>query len=263
MRVFARIFWFLKGGAGEGRVAPESFEALAAAYSEPTRMWLILLGIGRADAEDIVQNSLLALWERREQVPPEARPRWFRTAISLRIREHWRSRAIRDRILPPADADEADSAPLLEAGPDTRLGDEELAAFVRRLIDELPPERRDVVVLYLLEDRPIEEVAAILGTSVSTTWDRWTRARRELLARLRRARARERFGAGFASFVLLLLLQQAWTRLCRYSRSLVPAAACILAAGNHAATPHPPPGEAILAPRATLVTPPVVPVEPA
>lgn len=244
MTVFARIFRFLEG-TGEGTGPAGSFEEFAAAYTDRARMWLILLGATRADAEDIVQSSLLALWERRDLVPPTARPRWLRSAISLRLREQWRSQAIRDRLVPRADSEEAALAPVADAGPDVRLGDEEMAAFVRRLVDELPPARRDVVVLYLLEDRPIEEVASMLGTSVSTAWDRWHRARRDLLARLRRARARERFLSGASSFgLLLLLLERIWGRFPRNTRVLMAAVIYILAAAGQVAAPSRPSGRA-------------------
>lgn len=197
MRVFTRILRFFRPPPGGGR-PPAAFGELAAAYTERARMWLILLGAGRADAEDIVQDALLALWERRDQVPPAARPRWLQQAISLRIREHRRSRSAMGRH--EARAWEAATGSGRAWAPEDALARAEVAASVRRLVDGLPPELRAVVLHYFLEEQSMEEVAERLGVGVRTAWSRWWRAKGELRAVVVRARQRERFRAGAVSF---------------------------------------------------------------
>jgi RNA polymerase sigma-70 factor (ECF subfamily) len=51
---------------------------------------------------------------------------------------------------------------------DADAGAPEVLAAVRRLA----PEQRAVVVLFSFEDRPMAEIADILGCSESTGWDR-------------------------------------------------------------------------------------------
>jgi RNA polymerase sigma-70 factor (ECF subfamily) len=51
-------------------------------------------------------------------------------------------------------------------------------------IGELPPRQRSAVVLFYFEDRPMQEIADILGCSVSTGWVHLHRARKRLAALL-------------------------------------------------------------------------------
>jgi RNA polymerase sigma factor (sigma-70 family) len=54
--------------------------------------------------------------------------------------------------------------------------DPELTAAIR----SLPAQQRAVVVLFYFEDRPMEEIAEIVGCSVSTGWVHLHRARKRL-----------------------------------------------------------------------------------
>jgi DNA-directed RNA polymerase specialized sigma24 family protein len=54
--------------------------------------------------------------------------------------------------------------------------DPDLTAAIR----SLPAQQRAVVVLFYLEDRPMEEIAEITGCSVSTGWVHLHRARKRL-----------------------------------------------------------------------------------
>jgi RNA polymerase sigma factor (sigma-70 family) len=51
-------------------------------------------------------------------------------------------------------------------------------------IQQLPPWQRSAVVLFYLEDRPMQEIADILGCSTSTGWVHLHKARRKLAALL-------------------------------------------------------------------------------
>ena len=51
-------------------------------------------------------------------------------------------------------------------------------------IGQLPPRQRSAVVLFYFEDRPMQEIADILGCSVSTGWVHLHKARKRLAAQL-------------------------------------------------------------------------------
>jgi RNA polymerase sigma factor (sigma-70 family) len=214
MRVLTKILRFFRPDAPGGGLPPGPFEDFVAAYTERARMWLILLGVGRPDAEDIVQSALLALWEHREKVPPAARPSWLRTAIRFRVRRLRSRRSTQNRRAAPASWEGADDGSPWDGFPEEQLGDEEAVARVRELVDTLKPELSAVVRHYFLEGRRMEEVAAMLGLNVRTAWSRWWRAKRDLRALVERSRERERFKAGAASFGLLLFLaERSWSGL--------------------------------------------------
>ncbi len=65
---------------------------------------------------------------------------------------------------------------LREEPPANALHDLDLMSAVR----ELPLRQRSVVALYYLEDRPMDEVANLMGCSPSTGWVHLHRARKRL-----------------------------------------------------------------------------------
>jgi RNA polymerase sigma-70 factor (ECF subfamily) len=68
--------------------------------------------------------------------------------------------------------------------PETRLLREEDRQSVRRALEELPPEFREVVVLRELEGLSYKEIAAIAGIPPGTVMSRLARARERLQRRL-------------------------------------------------------------------------------
>jgi len=68
--------------------------------------------------------------------------------------------------------------------PEVRSGDPEVWDAIRKL----PPRQRAVVVMHYLEDRPVAEVAEIMGAAVSTTTTNLGKARANLARILGEAR---------------------------------------------------------------------------
>lgn len=95
-----------------------------------------------------------------------------------------------------------------------------------RLVERLRPERRDVVKLYLLDERPMKEVAAQLAIPEDTAKNRWRLAQADMGRAFRRERAKERFLALAAVFVVFFTCL--WARLVgrRRSRRAGPILAC-------------------------------------
>jgi RNA polymerase sigma-70 factor (ECF subfamily) len=137
------------------------------AYASVLRTtYLVLRDRGRA--EEVTQDAFVRLYERWRGVfaieHPEA---WVRqVAVRAAIR-----RAQRERFIP-----------LLREVPETAADDHVPDVDLARALASLPPRQRAAVALFYLEDRPVNEVARLLGVSASTVKQHLFRARASLAA---------------------------------------------------------------------------------
>lgn len=126
----------------------------------------------RGRAEEVAQDAFLELLRNWDKVSGYDRPDlWVRrVAIRKAQRErhrHWRRVELERHTLDVADSEPPTPAP-------------EVLTAVRRL----PPKQRAVVVLFYFEDRPMSEIAEILGCAESTGWSQLHTARRHLAVAL-------------------------------------------------------------------------------
>ena len=124
----------------------------------------------RGRAEEVTQDAFLRLYERWQGIVRIDHPgAWVRqVAIRLAIKRAKRERTLRV-------VDQVD-----ETGAKDRLPDVDLAHAVA----SLPGQQRAAVALFYLEDRPVDEVAQLLGVSTSTAKQHLHRARTKLAALL-------------------------------------------------------------------------------
>ena len=131
-------------------------------------------------AEEVVQDVLLALWQRRDTlvVDDSLRAYLFR-ATRNRSLNHLRHAAIERKAEPELSAVEPPDAP----GP-AALVDEEIAAALRSAMDHLPPRCREVFELSRVHGLRYAEIASTLGISVKTVEAQMGKALRILRERL-------------------------------------------------------------------------------
>jgi RNA polymerase sigma-70 factor (ECF subfamily) len=132
------------------------------------------------EAHDLVQQTFLQLHRARYDFKPGARLRpWiFTIALNLK-REHFRR--LKRRPEAPLELDGRNDPAFLPDSPERA----ENQRAVRRALDQLPPDHREVIVLHWLEGLSFPEVSAIVGASVSAVKVRAHRgyvALRKLLA---------------------------------------------------------------------------------
>ena len=162
--------------------AQEAFERLVPAYRR--RVFGLAYSIlhDRAAAEDLAQEVFVKLWQ--------ALPRYDgRAQLSTWIYAITRNAAVsalrsRRRTVSLSDEDVRAEA----EGIARETADSPDDAALRRRIEALPEKQRQAVTLYYLDERPVDEVAAMMGIPVNTAKTHLHRARASLAAALGAAR---------------------------------------------------------------------------
>ncbi len=148
------------------RAAAGEFDSLFAAEYAAVLRTVYLICHDSPLAQDVTQDAFVELLRHWDKVSRYDRPgAWVRRVAIRRLLKVLR-REVRRRV--------AESA--LESPPSLEPGDVDVLRAVR----ELPPRQRTAVVLYYFEDRPMEEVAELLGCSTSTAGVHVHRARAKL-----------------------------------------------------------------------------------
>ena len=144
----------------------EEFEAVFRAHYASVFGSVLLIVHDRGRAEEVTQDAFLKLYERWTAVNwvVEYPPAWVhQVAVRDAIR-----RATREKVVPVAEPVDRATADVV---PDVDL---------INAIALLAPKQRAAVVLFYLEDRPVEEIARVMGTSTSTVKQHLHRARARL-----------------------------------------------------------------------------------
>jgi len=129
----------------------------------------------RDEAEDVVQDIGIKLWERRDELE------------ALRNVEAYAMSAVRNRCLdfarsPQHRMDELTEIhdTVYEQTPHERLEQADMAAFVRRLIDRLPEQQQMVIRLRDIEGYELDEIAGILEMNDGAVRTALSRARQKI-----------------------------------------------------------------------------------
>jgi RNA polymerase sigma factor (sigma-70 family) len=125
----------------------------------------VLLGSSAA-AEDITQDAFVQLLLHWPKVSRYERPDAWVRRVAIRLAVRHLKREGRRRVVESA----------LEPEPDDSSRDPDLTAAIRAL----PAKQRAVLVLFYFEDRPMKEIAQLLGMSESTGFVHLHRARKSL-----------------------------------------------------------------------------------
>lgn len=169
-----------------------AFESLVEKFKQPV-MGLVYRTLRDADeAEDIAQTVFIQVYKSRDRYQPSAR---FSTWL-FTIARNFCLNEIRRRVRHPADAldqplnDSDDTVGTLIPDATVRnAGDQSLSGELERKVDEavrdLPELQRTALLLCREEDVSYEEIAEVLGTSLSATKSLIHRARETLKARLK------------------------------------------------------------------------------
>ncbi|HEY1584910.1 MAG TPA: RNA polymerase sigma factor [Polyangia bacterium] len=165
---------------------PEAVEALYRAYGSMIEGVIGRLVGPTADFEDLVQTTFAEAIANLGRFRGEAKLSTWLCGIAVNVaHHHLRAGKVRRHV--PLELVADDRAPTslalvdgsgVEA--DDRLDGRRLAAKLHAACDRIAPKKRIALLLYVLEDRSVEEIAALMRATQTATRSRMFFARREL-----------------------------------------------------------------------------------
>lgn len=164
--------------AGKDRAA---FALLFQRFAPRVKSYMLKLGATPAAAEELAQDTLLAVWRKAESFDPSraGASAWiFTIARNLRI-----DAARRDRIFRALDGEPPEEASD-EPGPDQAVDAAARVGRVREAMKDLPREQEEVLKLSFFEDKPHGEIARDLQLPLGTVKSRLRLAMARLKAAL-------------------------------------------------------------------------------
>jgi RNA polymerase sigma-70 factor (ECF subfamily) len=165
-----------------------SFEEVVVPHLDAAFNYARWLAGNEADAEDVVQDASVRAFRFFSSLRGEDARAWLLTIV----RHAWYARLSSQRAARAASVeyDEmADTRSDEGLGPEALLLQRQTVDRVRRAVEQLPVDFREVVVLRELEGLSYKEIAAIVGIPMGTVMSRLARARERLLAVLDSASA--------------------------------------------------------------------------
>jgi len=160
-------------------------------------LWLTLqrLGVRRDDCQDVVQNVLMVVHRKLHTYDGRAPLRAWLYGICAKEASVHRRRAWVRREQPVA-ADAMPGPQLAGPGDDPERAAQarEEHARLAAMLDELDPDKRAALVMYEVEERSCEEIAALQGVPVGTVHSRLHAARKSFRAVLDRWMKRDERG---------------------------------------------------------------------
>lgn len=163
----------LKDIAGGDR---QALSELYARYQRPLFNYLLQLTPDYGLAEELLQDTLVAVWRSAYSFEERSSVQTWLTGIARRQAHN----TLRQRKLPLVDESELEGIAATEPEPEdftlaTVARDELVAAF-----KQLTPVHREVLVLIFVQELAYAEAATILGVPVGTVKSRLSNARRAL-----------------------------------------------------------------------------------
>jgi len=149
-----------------------SFEAFVAARSDALVRFAYLVCGNVHDAQDLVQDALVAVYPKWDQITVRDPMAYVCRAIVNRNTSVWRKLR---RLVVTADVD---------PGSVTPTGEVDDRDWALSLLATLPPRQRVAVVLRVLDDHDYADVAAVLGVSETNARKLTSRGLTALRARL-------------------------------------------------------------------------------
>lgn len=164
---------------GRSALEPEQFAPIFDRHAPHIHRYLARR-LGRAAADDLVAETFLTAFRKRQQYNPQrrdARPWLYGIATNL-VGQHRRDelREYRLRRVLSVERDEASPADQVAADVTAQA----LHRLLTEALAELSPGDRDVLLLIAWEELTYEEVAAALAIPVGTVRSRLNRARKKV-----------------------------------------------------------------------------------
>lgn len=175
---------------GPPPVAPSRHEFAEVFREHAPYAWRVLrrLGIAERDVEDVAQEVFVVVHRNLPAFEGRSSLRTWIYGICIRVASDWRRRAhVRREVTRAELPDDAQ-----EARQEEEIELRQRRETLDQLLGELDDEKRAVVVLFEIEQLPMEEVAVAMGCPVQTAYSRLYKAREQLRSAVNRSRLRGR-----------------------------------------------------------------------
>ena len=169
---------------------PNAWVMIVTRYSPKIMTWMLLAGVDSCDAPDLLQDVwrsvLMSLKNFRREKPDDTFRGWLRTIAQRRIADYFESKSQQPRNLPLAQLESLQSQNLLTDEIAANVSERVtlLQKYMQQVESEVKPNTWLVFQMHVIEERSVEEVAAILKIptySVYTSKSRVIKRLRELL----------------------------------------------------------------------------------
>jgi len=145
------------------------------------------LGVPESAADDVVQEVFLVLHRRLAEYDGRAALRsWVYGILANTVRQYRRTFRRKLQPLQPVERDEDLGPASNRAGPEQQAQQRQDMLLLLRLLEELPEEQRELIVLADLEQLNVPEICACIGGNSNTVYSRLRAAREALRAKLAR-----------------------------------------------------------------------------
>jgi RNA polymerase sigma-70 factor (family 1) len=151
----------------------EAFETIYGLYSQRLFGRLLKLVKTEAQAQEILQDVFIKLWQYRRSLDPDKSFRSFLFKIAENKVYDFFRKAARDKVM-EANLISLATTNYINIGEYTRA--EENLILLYKAIESLPPQRQQVFRLCKLEGRSYKEVSELLSISLSTISDHIVKA---------------------------------------------------------------------------------------
>lgn len=169
-------------GCRAGR--PEAIETLFRTYGGMVEGVIGRLVGPTPDFEDLVQTTFLEAMGNLSRFRGEAKLSTWLCGIAVHVaHHHLRAGKVRRHVPLELVTDDHLSPPpaLVDQGAaDQGIDGRRLATRLHEVLDRISPKKRIALLLYVMEDRSVEEIAALMRASQTATRSRMFFARREL-----------------------------------------------------------------------------------
>jgi RNA polymerase sigma-70 factor (ECF subfamily) len=165
---------------GDARATKQLLEMVGPRMSAVVR---VVLGADHADAEDVVQQSLIAFVQALPSFRGECEPPRFASRIAMRTAVAARRRA-RQRYARHDDLVDPDGLAAAPRAPQEMALAERRTTLIRELLGELPEEQAESLALRVVLGWTLEEVATATSAPINTVRSRLRLAKEALRRRI-------------------------------------------------------------------------------
>ncbi len=171
------------------------FEAQVLPHLDAAYRYARWLARSRHNADDVLQEAALRAYRSFDDLRGADGKAWLLTIVRNCHLTAWKQRLRRKSVpLPENEDEDGDAMGAQTSDPETEAIHRDQQRMLQRLLEGLPEEHREVLVLREIEDLDYREIATVTNLPMGTVMSRLARARAALRTRWLQERPGERHG---------------------------------------------------------------------